>query len=452
MRLRLILLVGATCSLVLVAFLVPLAVLIRSTTANRVTSEATVTAQSLAPAVATVDEGTLTAAVSSTNSRTGYQTTVFLPDGRTIGQAAPRSAAVLSAAGGQSTTAKVAGGKEVAVAVAGLNGGTAVIRTFVSDDQLRAGVARSWAVLCLLGLCLLVVSLLVADRLAQALIRPLSAVADVSFRLAQGALAVRAADVGPPEVRQVSVGLNHLAGRITELLAQERALVADLSHRLRTPLTALRIDVESVTDPTTRARLVTDLDAVDRTVDSVIREANRPRREGTAAACDAAEVVAERTQFWSVLADEEDRQMAVAIAARPIKVRLDREDLSACVDALIGNVFRHTAEGVDFAVSVEPGPAGGGRLVVTDHGPGLPDQLVQQRGRSGAGSTGLGLDIVTRTANRSGGTVTLGRAPGGGAAIILDMGPPLALPGQRTRSLRRVAGGGGGGNRPQHAR
>jgi signal transduction histidine kinase len=448
-RLRLILLVGATCSLVLVAFLVPLAVLLRSTTANRATSNATVAAQSLAPAVATVDDATLTAAVAGLNSRTGYQTTVFLPDGRTIGPAAPRSVAVRLAAGGKSTTAEVSGGKEVAVAVAGLDGGTAVIRTFVSDGQLRQGVARSWAVLGLLGLCLLAVSLLVADRLAQALIRPLSAVADVSFRLAQGTLAARAADHGPPEVRQVSAGLNHLAGRITELLAEERELVADLSHRLRTPLTALRIDAESVADPVARVRLVADLDAVDRTVDSVIREANRPRREGAAASCDAASVVAERTQFWSVLAEEEDREMAVAIAPGPILVRLDRQELSACVDALIGNVFRHTAEGVGFAVSLGPGPAGGGRLAVTDNGPGLPDELVHHRGRSGGGSTGLGLDIVARTANRSGGALTLGRAPGGGAAIVLDMGPPVALPGQRARGLRRVAGG--GGNRPQHA-
>jgi signal transduction histidine kinase len=449
MRLRLTLLVGATCSLVLVAFLVPLAVLLRSATADRVTSEATVTAQSLAPTVATVDDATLGAAVSGANSRTGFQTTAFLPGGRTIGPAAPRSAAVRLAAAGQSTTAEVAGGKEVVVAVAGLDGGTAVVRTFVSDGQLRRGVGRSWAVLGLLGLCLLAVSLLVADRLAQALIRPLSAVADVSFRLAQGTLAARAADQGPPELRQVSAGLNHLAGRITELLAEERELVADLSHRLRTPLTALRINAESVADPPTRARLVADLDAVDHTVDSVIREANRPRGEGIAE-CDAAAVVAERTQFWSVLAEEEDRRMGVAIAAGPILVRLDREELSACVDALIGNVFRHTAEAVGFAVSIEPGPAGGGRLVVTDDGPGLPDQLVQQRGRSGGGSTGLGLDIVTRTANRSGGGVTLGRAPGGGAAIILDMGPPIALPGQRVRTLRRVAGS--GGNRAQHAR
>ena len=97
----------------------------------------------------------------------------------------------------------------------------------------------------LLGLGLLAVSLLVADLLARRLTRPLSEVAAVSHRLAHGDLDARAGVDGPPEVRQVSAGLNLLAGRITELLAQERATVADISHRLRTPLTALRIDVES---------------------------------------------------------------------------------------------------------------------------------------------------------------------------------------------------------------
>ena len=177
----------------------------------------------------------------------------------------------------------------------------------------------------LLGLGLLGVSLLVADRLARSLTRPLSAVARVSYRLAQGSLGARAADEGPTEVRQVSAGLNLLASRISELLAQERATVADLSHRLRTPLTVLRIDLESLTDAESRSRLMADLDVVDRTVDEVIREADRPVREGVAVSCDAAEVVSDRVGFWSVVADEEHRRVAVVVARGPVLVRLSRD-------------------------------------------------------------------------------------------------------------------------------
>jgi signal transduction histidine kinase len=251
MRARLVLVVGATSSLILVAFLVPLAVLVRSSAANRAMAAATVHAQSLAAAVAT--SAGLDAAVQRANASGAYRTSVFLPDGRVVGPDGTRTSAVEQAATGTSTTAAVAGGREVVVAVGGLPDGTAVIRTFVPDAALRDGVGRAWSVLALLGLCLLALSVLVADLLARALTRPLSAVATVSHRLARGHLEARAADdEGPPEVREVSAGLNLLAGRIKDLLAQERELVADLSHRLRTPLTALRIDVDAVTDESTR--------------------------------------------------------------------------------------------------------------------------------------------------------------------------------------------------------
>ena len=70
--------------------------------------------------------------------------------------------------------------------------------------------------------------------------------------------------------------------------------MADLSHRLRTPLTALRIDRGVAHRPGVRRGSMADLDAVDRTVDDVIREADRPVREGVAVVVRRAEVVAER--------------------------------------------------------------------------------------------------------------------------------------------------------------
>ena len=424
MRARLILLVAATTSLVLVAFLVPLALLVRTTAADRAVAAAVVEVQALAPLVATVDEPTLELAVARANATGAHKVTVFLPDGNIIGAPTQRSAAASLAATGQSFTSETDDGIEVLVAVAGLAEGTAVIRSFVPDAELHHGVTRSWLVLGLLGLGLLAVSVLVADQLARSLTRPITALAEVSHRLAQGDLNARAGSQGPPEVRQVSGGLNLLAARIGELLAHERESVADLSHRLRTPLTALRIDAEALRNRHDRVRITADLDAVERTVNDVIREARRPVREGIAAACDAAEVVAERVEFWSVLAAEERRQVTVDIADGPVPVKVGRDDLSDCVDALLGNVFAHTPEGTGFAVRLSTSVTGGGCLAVLDHGPGLPDAMVLKRGNSGAGSTGLGLDIVSRVAQSSGGSVTLGRAGSGGAAITVELGPP----------------------------
>jgi signal transduction histidine kinase len=94
-----------------------------------------------------------------------------------------------------------------------------------------------------------------------------------------------------------------------------------------------------------------------------------------------------------------------------------------CVDALIGNVFAHTPEGVDFGVRLVARRGGGARLEVGDEGPGMPGGVLD-RGSSGGGSTGLGLDIVARAAARSGGCMTLGTSASGGAAVLVDLGAP----------------------------
>ena len=109
-------------------------------------------------------------------------------------------------------------------------------------------MTRAWLLLGGVSLLLLLLSVLVADQLARSLVRPLTALAQASDRLAAGDLFARAAVAGPSEVRRAGAGLNRLAVRIGELLAHERETVADLSHRLRTPLTALRIDAESLRD------------------------------------------------------------------------------------------------------------------------------------------------------------------------------------------------------------
>jgi signal transduction histidine kinase len=420
MRSRLVLLVAATTSLVLVAFLIPLALLVRTAAATQAVNSSTV--------VTSADGSALADALDQANTGGDYQFTVFLPDGSQVGAPAPRSAAVNEAATGSSLTTTTRGGREVLVAVAGRDDGVAVIRTFVSGAQLSRGVSRAWLLLGLLGLGLLLLSVLVADQLGRSLVRPLVAVAKVSHRLAGGDLEARAEPGGPREVNAVGAGLNLLAERIGALLAHERETAADLSHRLRTPLTALRIDVESVRDPADRERLTADIESLARTVDSVIRAARAPAPESGPSLCDAAGVVAQRVRYWSALAEEEGRPLSSDIEPGPVPVRVSRDHLAACVDALLGNVFAHTPEGAWLHVMLHARAGGGARLVVSDGGPGLPDTLVPQRGTSHAGSTGLGLDIARRTAAESGGTLQLGRAPGGGAVLTVEFGPAPGAP------------------------
>jgi signal transduction histidine kinase len=423
MRLRLILLVVATSSLVLISFMIPLALVLRTLAADRAVSTATAQAQEMSALVTTLPTASLSLTVDQVNGVTETPVTIYLPTGTELGQPAPATPAVALAMKGRSFTAVTQGGEEVLVAVDGLPAGTAVIRTFVPNAVLRHGVTRAWLLLGCVGLLLLVLSVAVADQLARSLIRPIRALAHASDRLAAGDLSARAAVAGPSEVYRAGAGLNRLAVRIGELLAHERETVADLSHRLRTPLTALRIDAESLRDPAEMDRLLADVNAVERTVSGIIREARRPGGEGANAACDAVEVIAERAAFWWPLAEDQERWMTVELPPGPVPVRAARDDLSACADILLENVFAHTPEGAAFAVRLSRRAGGGAWLVVADDGRGFGDIDPTQRGLSRGGSTGLGLDIARRIAEASGGALIVGRSASGGAAVTLGLGP-----------------------------
>lgn len=419
MRRRLALLVAATTSLVLVAFLVPLGVLIRDMAADQAISSATTDAQNVAQIMVTVDRSTLTSTLDTLSANAGedYPVTVFLADGSALGAPAKPSHAVqLAMERGSSITAEAPDGQEVVIAVGGLPGGTAAVRTYVSDAELHEGVTRAWLILGMLGIALLAIGLLVADRLGRSYVRDLGELDDTARRLGSGDLDARAEPHGPPELVAVGRTLNTMAERISELLAAERERVADLSHRIRTPLTVLRIDAEALTEPDDAERLSNDVAALERAVNQVIHDA---RSKGRAErSCEAGPVVAERVAFWQVLAEEEGRQLRGERPDLPMSVAVPRADLVACVDALLANVFAHTPEGTAFGVDLHQHPDGDVVLTVHDDGPGIDDvDNVLVRGESGGGSTGLGLDIVRRTAESAGGRVLIGRSVTGGAEI-----------------------------------
>jgi methyl-accepting chemotaxis protein len=200
MRFRVILLVVATSTLVLVSFLVPLALVLRTFAADQAVSNARIKAQNLATLVTTLDVGHLQLTVDELNAQNNSTpVTVFLPGGRELGRPAHRTSSVQLAAGGSSFTTVSSAGAEILVSVQGLPAGTVVIRTFVPEQVLKHGVTRAWALLGGLGLGLLALSVAVADQLARTLVRPIEALARASDRLATGDLSARATVAGPPE-------------------------------------------------------------------------------------------------------------------------------------------------------------------------------------------------------------------------------------------------------------
>ena len=418
MRRRLALLVAAVMAMVLVAFVVPLAIVVRLIVADRAVADATDEVRSVSALVAAAPDP---ASVRQAIVAAGRPVAVFLPGNRPLPASARPTAGVRLAERGQSFTVADPAGKEILVAVQGLPGGTAVVRTFVSNAELGRGVTQAWLVLAALGVILLGLGVAVADRLVGTVTRPIGELARVSHGLAAGDLDARASMAGPPEVREVAGGLNHLAGRIRELIWQEREQVADLSHRLRTPLTALRLEVEAMPDaPEADGHLLHQVQALEDAVTSLIEDART--RTHAAGSCDAAEVVTQRAAFWSVLAADQGRPMSTELAGGPMPVGVAAVELAACLDALLGNVFAHTPQGTSFTVELRPRAGGGAFLSVTDTGPGFSGADLVRRGASGGQSTGLGLDIARQAAEASGGSLTINR--GNGGHIVVELGPP----------------------------
>lgn len=167
----------------------------------------------------------------------------------------------------------------------------------------------------------------------------------------------------------------------------------------------LRLNAASLGDGPAAEQTRAAVEQLEREVDTIIRTAREAKPQtvaaGPGAGCDAAEVVRDRMAFWSALAEDEGRTWRVAGVERPVRVPVARADLAAALDALLGNVFRHTAEGTAFAVDVHNGEDAV-IVLVSDAGSGIADReaaMARGRGSGSDGSTGPGLDIVRRLAD-----------------------------------------------------
>ena len=438
MRKRLALTAAATTSMVVLAFVLPLAMLVRDMASERAMSKATLEAQSLVSVLTAVDATDRATVVQAYRQRTTDQVSVYLPDGTVLGAPSTADGGVAEAMRGKAFTRDRDGTREVLAPLVTGGGDALVVRIAVPRDRLGRGVKQAWELLAAVALVLMAIAVMLADRLARSIVRPIGDLAATATRLETGDLEARAAPGGPPEVEEVGHALNGLAQRILDLVAAERESLADLSHRLRTPLTALRLEAESIHDPADADRISAVVDGLAGAVDDLISEARRPSAALPERA-DAGQVVEERVAFWSALADEQGRTVNVRIDPALPPVPLSPVALADVVDALIGNVFAHTPEGTAFAITLRQA----GSLVTLafdDAGPGFGDADVLRRGVSGAGSTGLGLDIARRVVEGAGGTLDLDRSQlgGGRVELLIPIGRSTADDTPRRGWLRRA--------------
>jgi signal transduction histidine kinase len=449
---------AAVTSMVAIAFLIPLAVVVAAIARDQAFGTAALQAAALEPTLSgSTRPQDLDHAISRIPGLAVSRVAVYVAPPGTSARSATASQLRLIAGTPRASTGTVAaairasaslrtpvpGGYALFQPVRLGSGQLALVEVFVPAALLSRGVLTSWLVMAAVGMALVGVAVIVSDRLAMHVTRPARALADAAARLGDGDLTARSEPAGPPELTAAGEAFNTMAERLTRMIAAERVMAADLPHRLRTPLTALRMTAAALGPSQVAEETRLAVVSLEQEVDRIIRAARRPAIEEPSS-CDAAEVLQDRMDFWSALAEDQGRAWHLTGAGRPVQVPVARPDLVAVADALLGNVFLHTAEGTEFAVTLHSGN-GVVAIFFADAGPGIDDpKAALERGSSSGGSTGLGLDIARRVAQSTGGELRIDRSALGGAQLQLWLrtGPDRVVRPGRSRARRsRISAG-----------
>lgn len=281
----------AVTAMVVVAFAVPLGLVIREMARDRAFSNAEREAAAVAPALSiTTDREQLERVVAAAGSDAGMAVHIPAPgdgsgDATDIGRqrATDEDIAAVREMGRASTT-EVGGGSTLLQPVALSSGEIAVVEVYVPESAVTNGVGTAWAVLAAVGAALIVGSVAVADRLGVRMVQPARRLVDGAHELGEGRLGARVPEEGPDELRRAAVAFNSMADQVVQLLANERELAADLSHRLRTPLTVLRLNAASLGDGPAAEQTRAAVEQLEREVDTIIRTARDAKPQTAAAA------------------------------------------------------------------------------------------------------------------------------------------------------------------------
>ena len=301
-----------------------------------------------------------------------------------------------------------------------------LVRPTASLDREIAAIWVLFGTICVVAM---IGAALLAFGLARWVSRPLKGLDAAARRLADGDLEIRAkVESGPPELRRLGTTFNTMAGRLEALVHGNRAVIADVSHQLRTPLAALRLRLDLLaddTDPETGHELAGALDELarlSRLVDGLLTVARAENVVPVPMTVDVAEVAGERVVAWHPVAD--DRSIIlVASPARQVLAWIGEGHLEQILDNLIANALDALSPGHMVRLTTTATPAGA-RITVSDNGPGMSaedrERAFLRFTTTSPNGTGLGLAIVHRLATSNGGTAHLDETPGGGLTVTLD--------------------------------
>ncbi len=279
------------------------------------------------------------------------------------------------------------------------------------DGVVERATHRAWLALAGLVVGVIAIATGAALVLGRRLAAPLERLAAAARRLGSGDFSVSAPRSGVSEVDAVATAMDDTAARLDDLVSRERSFSADASHQLRTPLAALRIELESLElrgDPSPELHAaIHHVDRLEGTIDTLLAVArDAPQRHVRA---DLVRLIDEAAGRWRGPLASAGRPLRQRVGTRPAVAAAAPEVVQEILDVLMDNASRHGAGEVSVAIRPVEGWLA---VVVGDEGPGFagdPEDAFARR-ISTDGGHGIGLALARSLAHAEGGRLSVAGA------------------------------------------
>jgi signal transduction histidine kinase len=317
--------------------------------------------------------------------------------------------------------------------------------TLSSTERARSALLWWWLLIAAGAVLAFGLALVVAVPVVRWILRPVRRLDEATGELVASVVSGREVrrvgeTGGPPELRQLERSFDRMAASVDEALSAQRAFVADASHQLRNPLTALKIRLGNldghVDDDLAAADLeaaVVDARRLNQILDELLSLARAEASGGELVPVALDEVVGARVADWTVVGRTRDISLTASGLGGGLRVLTPARGLEVVLDALLDNALKFTEPGTEVRVTVTEAD-GKVDIAVRDQGPGLredeleraADRFWRSTSHQNVPGSGLGLAIVTEIMARSDGSLRLGSPEGGGLEVTVTL--PVVSP------------------------
>ncbi len=307
--------------------------------------------------------------------------------------------------------------------------------------KFRQRVLVWWSVILAGAAVALGLAILLALPVSRWILRPVRRLDEATGRVAAAVAGGApftpvAADTGPSELRKLVRSFDYMAASVVDVLAAQRSFLADASHQLRNPLTALQIRLSNLEEGVSGASAddyeaaVAETQRLNQVLEELLAIARAESASSEPVVTDAGAILRERVDAWRAVAGARDAELRLD-APEELFVSAVPRAVDGVLDALIDNALKFGADspGPNVVEVTARREADTVVIAVRDHGPGLDraeltratDRFWRSASHQNVSGSGLGLAIVQRIVERSGGTLHMELPDDGGLRVLIEL-------------------------------